>query len=131
MELEQIVTFFNKTGKYIGEITGIYPDHYVVRTLAVLKHPMQGDLHHPKETDVAFFHERKALAYREQSNIPLKMVKPYDGDVPKYNDSLKQSVEKMINDLTAEETDFNAKSIESLRSIQREYELMYTITWNN
>lgn len=50
---------FNKTGKYIGEITGIYPDHYVVRTLAVLKHPMQGDLHHPKETDVAFFTKEK------------------------------------------------------------------------
>lgn len=131
MELEQIVTFFNKTGKYIGEITGIYPDHYVVRTLAVLKHPMQGDLHHPKETDVAFFHERKALAYREQSNIPLKMVKTYEGDVPNYNDSLKQSVEKMLNDLTAEESDFNVKSIESLKSIQREYELMYNIKWDN
>ncbi|PTY78549.1 kinase [Heyndrickxia sporothermodurans] len=131
MELEQIVTFFNKTGKYIGEITGIYPDHYVVRTLAVLKHPMQGDLHHPKETDVAFFHERKALAYREQSNIPLKMVKPYEGDVPNYNDSLKQSVEKMLNDLTAKKSEFNIKSIESLKSIQREYELMYGIKWDN
>ncbi|KYD07495.1 kinase-associated lipoprotein B [Heyndrickxia sporothermodurans] len=131
MELEQIVTFFNKTGKYIGEITGIYPDHYVVRTLAVLKHPMQGDLHHPKETDVAFFHERKALAYREQSNIPLKMVKPYEGDVPNYNDSLKQSVEKMLNDLTAKKSEFNIKSIESLKSIQREYELMYNIKWDN
>lgn len=129
MERGQTVTFFNKTGKYIGEITDIYPDHYVVRTLSVLKHPMQGDLHHPKETDVAFFHERKALAFREQSNIPLKMVKPYDGDVPHYNESLIQAVDKLRNELLKENTDFHIKSLECLKSIQREYELMYNLKW--
>lgn len=129
MKQGQIVTFFNKTGKYIGEMTTIFSDHYVVRTLAVLKHPMQGDLHHPKETNVAFFHERKALAYREQSNIPLKMVKPFDGNVPSYNESLKEAVVKMQKELQADPTDFNTKSLQCLHSIQREYELMYEIQW--
>ncbi|MGE8207542.1 kinase-associated lipoprotein B [Heyndrickxia sp. NPDC080065] len=129
MEQGQIVTFFNKTGKYLGEITGVFPDRYVVKTLAVLKHPMQGDLHNPKETDVAFFHERKALAYREQSNIPLKMVKPFEGEIPNYGESLKLAVVKLRNELMTQETEFNLKSIESLNSIQKEYELMYNLKW--
>ena len=41
-----------KTGKYVGEITNIRSNGYiVVKILAVLKHPMQGDLHHPKQTE--------------------------------------------------------------------------------
>lgn len=127
MEEGNFVTFFYKTGKYIGEVTAIHPDRYVVRTLAVLKHPMQGDLHHPKEVDVAFFHERKALAYREQSNIPLKMVKPFDGEVPGYPESLKTAFEKMYDDLSSNNTEFNRKCMEAMDGIKREYELMYSL----
>ncbi|MBS4173927.1 kinase-associated lipoprotein B [Bacillus sp. FJAT-49736] len=129
MEIGQIVTFFNKTGKYVGEITACYSDRYLVKTLAVLKHPMQGDLHHPKETEVAFFHERKALAYREQTNIPLKMVKPYEGDVPDYSESLQDAFHKLYGELNSEENAFNRKSIECLNSIQKEYAAMYSINW--
>jgi kinase-associated protein B len=129
MEVGQISTFFNKTGKYIGEITACYPEHFLVKTLAVLKHPMQGDLHHPKETDVPFFHERKALAFREQTNIPLKMVKPFDGEVPDYNVSLYDAFNKLYDELTSAESAFNRKCLECLRNIQKEYELMYSINW--
>jgi kinase-associated protein B len=129
VELEQTVTFFNKTGKYIGEITAIYPDHYVVRTLAVLKHPMQGDLHNPKQVNVDFFHERKALAFREQTNIPLKMVKPYEGEVPEYKFSLKEAVDKMIQELSTSDDDFSQKSLDCLKNIQQEYGWMYNIQW--
>ncbi|MGV3466988.1 MAG: kinase-associated lipoprotein B [Heyndrickxia sp.] len=127
MQTGEFVTFFNKTGKYVGEITACHPDRYLVKTLAVLKHPMQGDLHHPKETDVAFFHERKALAYREQTNIPLKMVKPFDGEVPDYAESLQDAFNKFYRELESANTPFNQKSIECLDSILKEYELMYSI----
>ena len=72
------VTAIYKTGKYIGEITDFRSEHYLVKFLAVFKHPLQGDLHHPKDVNVAFFHERKALSYLEQANIPKKMVKPFE-----------------------------------------------------
>ncbi|MFL6560658.1 MAG: sporulation phosphorelay system protein KapB, partial [Bacillus sp. (in: firmicutes)] len=69
IKVGQMVTAIYKTGKYIGEITEVRPQHYLVRVLAVLKHPMQGDLHNPKDANVLIFHERKALSYREQANI--------------------------------------------------------------
>ena len=86
---------YNKTGKYIGEVTEDRNNAYLVRILAVLKHPMQGDLHNPKQTDVAMFHQRRALAYREQTNVPKNMVKPYEGEIPEYQASLKEAVTTM------------------------------------
>ena len=74
VKIGDIVTAINKTGKYIGEVTEDRNNAYLVRILAVLKHPMQGDLHNPKQTDVAMFHQRRALAYREQTNVPKNMV---------------------------------------------------------
>ncbi|MBB2482857.1 kinase-associated lipoprotein B [Bacillus sp. APMAM] len=127
MQTGEIVTFFNKTGKYVGEITACHPDRYLVKTLAVLKHPIQGDLHHPKETDVPFFHERKALAFREQTNIPLKMVKPFDGEVPDYSKSLQDAFNKLYDELMSANTPFSLKSIECLENILKEYETMYSI----
>ncbi len=116
-----IVRAHNKTGIYIGEITQIRPEHYVVRVLAVEKHPMQGDLHHPKKVDVPFFHERKALSYREQTNIRKNMVKPFNGDIPDYDDSLKTAVEKMRTELMADDSDFAQRSLQCLENLIRDY----------
>ncbi|MBS4178579.1 kinase-associated lipoprotein B [Lederbergia citrea] len=128
MEIGQIVTAFNKTGKYIGEITNVRQDTYTVRILSVLTHPKQGDLHNPNQVDVPFFHERKALAFREQANIPLKMVKPFEGQVPNYNDSLKAAVEKLSGELESKPEDaYYIRSLEALRGVIKEYELMYSI----
>lgn len=91
-EVGQLVTGIYKTGKYIGEITVVREANYVMRVLAVLKHPQQGDLHHPKSVDVGFFHVRPALAFREQVNIQPVYVKLYEGEVPTYEDSLKKAV---------------------------------------
>ncbi len=116
------VTAFNKTGKYIGEITDIRPQNYLVRVLAVLKHPMQGDLHNPKETDVAFFHERKALAYREQTNIPIKMVKPFEGDIPDYQESLKIALDKMKQELLeVASSPWGQQSLKNIESLEKDY----------
>jgi kinase-associated protein B len=120
-----LVTAIYKTGKYIGEITNERPGVYVVKILAVLKHPRQGDLHNPNQADVQLFQERKALAFREQANIPEKMVKPFDGEVPVYNDSLIEAFQHLKQDLQKDDSDFAQKSLENLESLKKEYELMY------
>jgi kinase-associated protein B len=115
------VTAIYKTGKYIGEITDIRPEHYLVRTLAVIKHPMQGDLHNPKEVGFGFFHERKALAFREQANIPKKMVKPFEETIPDYQDSLKSSLVKMKSDLLGDESEWAKLSLKNIEVLEKEY----------
>ncbi|MBM7694413.1 kinase-associated protein B [Peribacillus deserti] len=116
------VTAFYKTGKYIGEITDASrPQSYLVRVLAVEKHPMQGDLHNPKEADVLMFHQRKALAFREQTNVPKNMVKPYSGDIPSYGQSLQEAVARAIQELEGKEDRWSKKSLESLRELEKEY----------
>lgn len=120
-KIGEIVTAFYKTGKYIGEITDIRPEHYLVRILAVLKHPMQGDIHSPKDGEVPFFHERRALAYREQANIPMKMVKPYKEDIPNYIKSLRAAVDKMKEELQKESSSWAEKSMKNIETLEKDY----------
>ncbi|MFP7297408.1 kinase-associated lipoprotein B [Neobacillus niacini] len=121
LQIGDIVTGIYKTGKYIGEITEVRHQHYLVRVLGVVKHPMQGDLHNPKEADVLIFHERKALSYREQTNIPKQMVKPFNEEVPDYLDSLRKAVDKMKADLTETGTPWADMSLKSLASLEKDY----------
>lgn len=121
LKIGDSVTAFYKTGKYIGEITDIRGDKYLVRVLAVAKHPMQGDIHSGKEIDVPLFHERRALAYREQANMPQKMVKPYAGEIPEYRTSLKEAVMKMKEELKAEDSLWAQKSIKNLEALEKDY----------
>lgn len=121
LQVGTIVTAHYKTGKYIGEITQIRPQHYLVRILSVLKHPMQGDLHNPKDADVAFFHERKALAYREQTNVPMNMVKPFDGEILEYKASLEAALQKMKAELAEDGSQWAMKSITNLETLEKEY----------
>ncbi|WP_153126573.1 kinase-associated lipoprotein B [Peribacillus tepidiphilus] len=115
------VTAIYKTGKYIGEITDVRPNSYLIRVLAVEKHPMQGDLHNPKQVDVAMFHQRRALAFREQTNVPKNMVREYKDEVPDYKASLKAAVQKMKETLLSEDTPWSQKSIEMLEELERDY----------
>jgi kinase-associated protein B len=115
------VTAIYKTGKYIGEITERRPQHYLVRVLAVAKHPMQGDLHNPKDAEVGFFHERKALSFREQANIPEKMVKPFDGEIPDYVDSLRDATSKLRSELEADNSPWAQQSLRNLDSLEKDY----------
>lgn len=121
LQIGTAVTAIYKTGKYIGEITDIRPQHYLVRVLGVLKHPMQGDLHNPKEADVPFFHERRALAFREQANIPKQMVKPYTAEIPDYQESLKEAVVKMKNELVENLSPWGEMSLKMLDSLEMDY----------
>jgi len=115
------VTGIYKTGKYAGEITDIRPEHYLVRVLAVLKHPMQGDLHSPKDIEVGIFHERRALAFREQANIPKKMVKPFESDIPDYQTSLKDAIAQFKEALQNDESQWAAQSIKNIETLEKDY----------
>ena len=115
------VTGIYKTGKYIGEITAIKEMHYLVKVKAVLKHPMQGDLHNPKQAEVQFFHERRALAFNEQTNIPKQMVKPYEGSIPAYDESLKEAITKLKLELEQMGSDWAEQSLVNITSLEKEY----------
>jgi kinase-associated protein B len=115
------VTAIYKTGKYIGEVTNIRPETILVRVLAVLTHPAQGDLHSHKDADVPLFHERRALAYREQANIPYKMVKPYTEDIPEYKESLKTAIQKLRDQLADDDSLWAKKSLENIDTLEKEY----------
>ncbi|GIN74891.1 kinase [Bacillus sp. J14TS2] len=131
MEIGDIIVTNKKTGKYIGKITALHEDQYTVQILAVLNHPRQGDLHNPLQADVPFFHERKALAYREQTNVPIRIVKPFEGDIPDYKDSLKAAYSRLKESLEAESEDpYNQLALKALNSIAKEYALMYSITFD-
>lgn len=116
-----IVTGIYKTGKYIGEITAIKPEHYLVKVKAVLKHPMQGDIHSPKDVNVPLFQERRALAFNEQTNVPKKMLRHYKEEVPEYKSSLREAVEKTKNDLQAEGTEWALRSLENMNVLEKDY----------
>ncbi|MET3699446.1 kinase-associated protein B [Bacillus oleivorans] len=121
LKIGDSVTAIYKTGHYYGEITRELENHYTIKVLAVKKHPMQGDLHHPKEAEVPFFHERKALAYREQANVPKPMVKPFNESIPDYKESLAQALSALIESLEKEDTPFSQKSLSCLENLKREY----------
>ena len=121
LQIGNKVTAHYKTGKYIGEITDIRPEHILVKVLAVAKHPMQGDLHHPKDANVPFFHERKALSYREQANIPKKMVKPFEEEVPDYHTSLKEAVNNLKAELTNDSSQWTIQSLKNIELLEKDY----------
>src|SRR5690554_8218097 len=92
----QIVTGIYNTGKYVGEVVEDRNERYLIQVLAVLKHPKQGDLHHPNSVDVPLFHERRALAYKEKANIPKVYVKEYIGEIPDYKESLLEALNELV-----------------------------------
>lgn len=122
IEIGSIVRAHKKTGTYIGEVTAEKEKDYLVRILAVVKHPMQGDLHNPKQGDVAFFHERKALSFREQTPVLKNMVKIFNGEIPDYHESLKEAFNKLKSSLENEEDSlFVEKSLRCLEELAKEY----------
>ncbi|MCZ8515889.1 kinase-associated lipoprotein B [Paenibacillus filicis] len=112
-----------KTGEYIGEIAEA-PSAVkaAVQILAVVKHPTQGDLHNPMDPDVGFFHQRRALAYREIALMPLNTIRPYHGEVPDYTASLKEALasELELMDRTAR---WASRCKQELEQLTKEYSL--------
>src|SRR5262245_46345700 len=91
--LGQTVVMRYKSGVYVGETVEVAGTRAVVKVLAVLRHPEQGDLHHPHDPDVPMFHERKALAFTEKANAPVRDLEPFAGETPDYRESLRTALD--------------------------------------
>ena len=117
----EIVKAHYKSGSYIGEIMEDRGANYLVKVLAVVKHPMQGDLHNPGKTEDVFFHQRKALSFQEKMNVPKPAVHPYEGEVPDYQESLRNSLEKLEEKLDRKDTVFNEQAKKTLESLKTQY----------
>jgi len=115
-----LVRMTYKTGVYAGEVTEVNGTRAVVKVLAVLKHPDQGDLHHPYDPDVPFFHERRALAFTEKALAPLRDLEPYAGGVPDYRESLEAALAAELAALDRLKR-WAERGIAQLEGLRREY----------
>ncbi|GAA0428606.1 kinase-associated lipoprotein B [Lentibacillus halophilus] len=106
------------SGKYIGEIVEDRGERYLVKVHAVDKHPMQGDLHNPGETEGVLFQERKALAHYEKINVVKSAVEPFDDAVPDYRTSLENAIDAMKQKLSKHDSNFNQASLKQLTSLE-------------
>src|SRR5690554_1963502 len=107
----EIVKAHARSGTYVGKVIEDRGDRYLIEILAVLKHPLQGDLHNLNKLEDVFFHERKALAHHEKTNIKKAAVHPYDEKVPEYIPSLKESVRIYREKLEKETSAYNVQAL--------------------
>jgi len=119
----------HKTGIYIVEKVQDNPNGVLVSIESVITHPMQGDLHNRGEVENVFFHERKALSYKEKRVVDENLLKPYTDAVLPYVESLIQSVSKMEQKLKNEDTLFNRKALDTLSNIKYDYERQYKFSF--
>ncbi|WP_217589176.1 kinase-associated lipoprotein B [Lentibacillus saliphilus] len=115
-----------RSGTYIGKIVEDRGEQYLIEVLAVIKHPLQGDIHNYGKLDGVFFHERKALAHYEKMNVKKAAVHPFHDEIPAYGASLKESVTKLREKLTDKDTPFNRKALETLANLEtHSYQKIY------
>lgn len=120
-QIGQIVRAHYNSGTYIGEVIEDRGDRFLIKVLAVHKHPMQGDLHNPGQVEDVFFHERKALAYNEKMNVAKPAVHPFEEETPEYAASLKKAVSKLKDKLAYKDTPFNKKALKTLEELEEKY----------
>lgn len=117
----EIVRAHYNSGTYIGEIIEDRGNRFLVEVLAVVKHPVQGDLHSPKQVEGVAFHERKALSYKEKINAKKPATFKYDEEVPDYADSLKTAVNNIREKLEEENSDYSRKALEKIDDLEKHY----------
>ena len=122
LELGAKVKLTYKSGIYAGELVEWSGPRAVVKVLAVLKHPDQGDLHQPYDPDVAMFHERRALSYTEKALAPLRDVQPYNGEIPEFKDSLERALQAELAMLDKLKR-WAERGLGQLEELKREYKL--------
>lgn len=82
---------------------------------------MQGDLHNPEQTEVSMFHQRRALAFREQTNVPKNMVRIFEEEIPEYKESLREACRENETHLKRRHTEWNDKSLQLLEDLAADY----------
>lgn len=120
LEVGEKVLAAYKTGEYIGELMTISAPKSTVKILAVIKHPTQGDLHHPSEVEGVFFHQRRALSFQEKALVPNTHIQLYHGEIPDYKESLKASLQHEIVEFQ-KTIKFAERSLEELFLLKKDY----------
>lgn len=118
----EIVKINYKTGDYIGEAIERDERRTLVKTLAVLRHPTQGDLHSAYDPDAPIFHERRALAYTEKVWVPTPAAQPYPGRIPDYRESLESALAAEIERIDRMRR-WAERCSENLATLRRDYRL--------
>ena len=121
--------FAHKTGVYGVEIVEESNDQVLVKVMQVIKHPKQGDLHHPNEVEGVFFHERKALSLYEKRFTTKSKLKPFEEEIMPYTDSLQQAITTLENKLKTSDTPFNQQSLACLEALKTDYARQYKINF--
>ncbi|HET7656737.1 MAG TPA: sporulation phosphorelay system protein KapB [Bacillales bacterium] len=120
LEAGTTVSVINKTGRYVAELVEWRQDKALVKILAVLRHPTQGDLHYPGQVDVVF-HQRRALACNEKTWVHPASVKPYEEEIPDYKESLQKAIDTEMAKLREKGDQWSEKSIAMLEDLKHDY----------
>jgi kinase-associated protein B len=117
---DQVIASYN-SGEYFGEVVELTPSNrFAVKILAVIKHPDQGDLHHPMKGDARRFFQRRALAYSEITLVDTSSLRPYNGDIPEYQASLLQALEREMKRVQQIEL-WAHRSLDELKGLAADY----------
>jgi len=115
-----VVAEYN-SGVYVGEVVEItHSGKAAVRIEAVLKHPDQGDLHHPQKGDAKRFFQRRALAHTEIALVPQHYLQAHTGEVPDYEASLRTALEREERRLEQIEL-WAHRSLDELKGLRKDY----------
>lgn len=121
LDLGMKVQALYKSGLYVGELCEVRGNKGVVQVLAVLKHPAQGDLHHPFEANVELFHQRRALAFKEKALVPFAHIREYEGDIPEYLPSLKKALEEEMKIVLNRKDQWGDQAYALLKELEKDY----------
>ncbi len=120
--IAEIVKISYKTGDYVGEACERDDRRILVKVLAVLQHPTQGDLHSSHDPNAAIFHERRALAYTEKVWVPIQTAHAYTGAIPEYRESLHTDIGIEMEKLDRLKR-WSELSLEKLETLRKDYGL--------
>lgn len=117
---DRVIAAYN-SGEYYGEVVELTPSNrYAVKILAVIKHPDQGDLHHPMKGDARRFFQRRALAYSEITLVDTPSIRPYSGEIPDYQVSLFNALNKEMKRVQQIEL-WAHRSLDELKGLAADY----------
>ncbi|MBO1199373.1 kinase [Staphylococcus simiae] len=126
----KLYRFSHKTGVYGVAIVEDKDDEVLVQVEQVIKHPKQGDLHSPNDTEGVFFHERKALSHFEKRYAKRSQLRDFNVEEMRYEDSLQQAITKLENELIESGTTHAEMSLASLARLKEDYSIQYKENFN-
>jgi len=117
---DQVIAGYN-SGEYYGEVVELTPSNrYAVKILAVIKHPDQGDLHHPMKGDARRFFQRRALAFNEITLVDASSLRSYSGEIPDYQSSLLNALNREM--IRVQQIELWAhRSLDELKGLAADY----------